>query len=609
MSTLIKAEQFLRAPQDLLDEHVLGQSDRILDLLPAGIYVCDRDGVIVHYNRKAAELWGRAPELGDSAQRFCGSLRMHRLEGGVLPHAECPMAEVLLTGIPARDQEIVIERPDGSRAVALVDIDPLKDRKGSIVGAINCFRDITERRHAQTRLRADERRWHELLQTLPAATYATDAAGRITFHNEAAVELWGHRPELDRAEWCGSFRMYWPDGSPMPHDECPMAVALREGRAIRGAEAIAERPDGVRVPFLAYPTPLRDEGGALVGAVNMLVDITERKRAEELAARLASIVESSDDAIVSKGLDGIIASWNGGAERLFGYRAEEVVGHPITIIIPPDRQDEELDILARVRRGERVDHFETVRRRKDGSPVEISLTVSPVKDAQGRIIGASKIARDITERRRAQEQQKLLLKEMSHRVKNLSALAAGVVALSARSARTPADMAQAVQARLAALARAHELTMPDLDQGSARAERTTTLHTLVRTILSPHLNAELEDDERVVVQGNDVPVDGRAATSLALLLNELATNAAKHGALSSPTGRVHLSCSVEKDELLLTWKEHGGPPLDGPPASEGFGSLLVRRTVTGHFGGRLSHDWKREGLILHLSLLVDRLSK
>ena len=141
----------------------------------------------------------------------------------------------------------------------------------------------------------------------------------------------------------------------------------------------------------------------------MLIDISDRKRADAHGQRLASIVESSEDAIVSKDLNGIITSWNGGAERLFGYRAEEVIGRPITILIPEDRIDEEPEIIGRVRRGERVDHYDTVRRRKDGSLVDISLTVSPLKDANGRIVGASKIARDITERKRAQEQQKLLV--------------------------------------------------------------------------------------------------------------------------------------------------------------------------------------------------------
>jgi two-component system, chemotaxis family, CheB/CheR fusion protein len=232
-----------------------------------------------------------------------------------------------------------------------------------------------------TASRDSELLFRELLEALPAAVYTIDTEGRIIFFNEAAADLWGCRPPLGKKKWCGSWRLFWPDGRPMRHDECPMAVALKEGRPIRGAEAAAERPDGTRVPFLAYPTPLRDRSGALTGAVNTLIDITERKRSEEFEQRLASIVEFSDDAIVSKDLDGVIHTWNLGAARLFGYTAEEVIGKSITLLIPMDRRDEESDILSRLRRGERIDHYETVRRRKDGSLVEVSLTVSPLKNA------------------------------------------------------------------------------------------------------------------------------------------------------------------------------------------------------------------------------------
>ena len=132
---------------------------------------------------------------------------------------------------------------------------------------------------------------YELLQALPVAVYTTDAAGRITFYNEAAGALWGCRPELGKSEWCGSWRLYWPDGRPMPHSESPMAIALKEKRAMRGVEAVAERPDGTRVPFLAYPTPLLDETGSLTGAINSLVDITDRKKSDDAALWRAAIVE------------------------------------------------------------------------------------------------------------------------------------------------------------------------------------------------------------------------------------------------------------------------------------------------------------------------------
>jgi len=468
--------------------------------------------------------------------------------------------------------------------------------------------DIRVRGLLEAAARAELGRFSALLEALPAAIYTTDPAGRITSYNQAAVELWGCRPELGKSEWCGSWRLYWPDGRPMPHDQCPMAVALKERRPLKGAEALAERPDGTRVPFLAYPSPLIDESGALLGAVNMLVDITERERAAHDGQLLASIIECSDDAIVTKDLDGIITSWNQGAERLFGYSAEEVLGKSITILIPADRRDEEPGVLARIRRGERIDHYETVRQRKDGSLIDISLTVSPVKDADGKIVGASKIARDITERKRAQEQQSLLLREMSHRVKNLFAVASSVVTLSARSADTPENMAKAVRARLDALTRAQELTRPGLMGTPEKSSPDTTLQALVRTILSPYVDWSKEP-ERVSIFGPDVPIAGSAVTGLALLLHEFATNAAKYGALASPTGCIHLDWFADGRELALTWKEHGGPAVDGPPQDEGFGSMLARRIVSGQFGGRLSRDWTPEGLTIHLSVPIERLAK
>src|SRR5690606_34047237 len=224
-------------------------------------------------------------------------------------------------------------------------------------------------------------------------------------------------------------------------------------------------PDGTRVPFLAYPMPLHDQAGNVIGALNMLADISERKREDMDAYRLAAIVESSQDAIISKDLTGIIMSWNRSAERLFGYRAEEVIGKPIGTIIPPGREEEGLELLTRLRRGERIEHFETIRLRKDGSLIDVSLAISPIRDASGRIIGASKIARDITERRRAEEHYRMLMREMNHRIKNLFALAIGIVAISARSAGSVKELASAVRERLGALARAHSLTLPPFTPG------------------------------------------------------------------------------------------------------------------------------------------------
>ena len=205
-------------------------------------------------------------------------------------------------------------------------------------------------------LRQSEERLRHLVSALPAAIYTTDREGRITLFNDSAVDLWGRRPEIGKDMWCGSFRIFRPDGTPLPFDQCPMAVTLQEGRPLLGEEIVIERPDGTRRSVLPHPVPLRDSGGEIVGAVNMLVDITERKRAEVERSFLAAIVESSDDAIVSKSFDGVITSWNRGAERIFGYTAQEVIGRHISLLVPPEQADDIDHILGRIHHGERVDH-------------------------------------------------------------------------------------------------------------------------------------------------------------------------------------------------------------------------------------------------------------
>jgi PAS domain S-box-containing protein len=429
-------------------------------------------------------------------------------------------------------------------------------------------------------------RFRTVLDALPAAVYTTDAAGRITFFNEAAAELWGCRPELGKSKWCGSWKLFWPDGRVLPHGECPMARALKEGRPIRGIEVVAERPDGSRVSFIPFPTPLHDTAGVLVGAVNMLVDATDRNRAEQYAQRHAAIVTDSDDAIISKDLSGIITSWNRAAERLYGYSVEEAVGKSILLLIPSDRHDEERVILERIARNERIDHYETVRQRKDGSLIEISLTVSPIRNAEGRIVGASKIARDITERKRAQEQQDLLLGELKHRIKNTMATVHAVATQTLPSASK--QELQGFLARLQALAKAHDLlTLENWNRARLRA------------IADQALEAFQDGDRgRILIQGPDcVWLDANRSLLMVMTLHELATNAVKYGGLSDASGRVTLTWELLQlpTRVRVCWKEEGGPPVE-PPQRKGFGSLLIERALAGEQGeARL--EFAPEGIV------------
>ncbi|MFJ6322246.1 MULTISPECIES: PAS domain S-box protein [unclassified Rhizobium] len=310
---------------------------------------------------------------------------------------------------------------------------------------------------------------------------------------------------------------------------------------------------------------------------------------------LAAIVENSDDAIISKSINGIITSWNQGAERLFGYTPEEAIGQHIALIIPKDRLHEEETIISNIRQGRKIEHYETVRQHKNGTFLDISLTVSPIRDGNGVIVGASKIARDISERKRDAERQALLLREMNHRIKNIFAVVSALIGLGERNASSIKELAIDLRARMTALAIAHELTLPAIGASSLQCED-TTMFALVRALFAAHRDNGVE---RVTICGDDFLVQGPSLTSLALLLHEFATNATKYGALSSAHGRVEID--VRCDEALkLCWKEIGGPTVT-PNETKGFGAQLERATISS-LGGSVEREWNPAGLIIRLTI-------
>ncbi len=389
----------------------------LLELFPEPAAIVSSDGNLVSVNKAFAawfdttadRLEGRSllalpgipgPAFRDILERCC------RTSGSLPFAAELRNAKGDL--IRCRVQGAVVTRGDstGSTTVCLrlTAQDLATDgfhRLNEEVSALK--REIKARNQAEQALGLSEARYRDLIHALPAAVYTCDAQGRVTLYNQAAAVLWGREPEIGKDLWCGSWKLYRPDGRPLPLDECPMTVTLREGRAVHGEEIIIERPDGTRRHMRPHPEPIVNEAGIVVGAVDMLIDVTETKQAEEALARLAAIVTSSDDAIVSKNLDGIVMSWNRAAERLFGYTADEMIGQPISRLIPEERHNEEPAILERLRRGEAITHYETIRCKKDGTRLHISLSVSPMVNAHGKIIGASKIARDITAQKLAEQ--------------------------------------------------------------------------------------------------------------------------------------------------------------------------------------------------------------
>jgi len=270
---------------------------------------------------------------------------------------------------------------------------------GAFVWLVN--RSAAARQHAAARVR-EQRQWLQVtLSSIGDAVIATDIDGRIVFLNPVAGALTGWSQEeavqqpLDKV-----FRIFNED-TRLPVDS-PVHKVLRDGTVAGLANhTMLIARDGSERPIDDSAAPIRDDEGHIHGVVLIFRDVTERRRAADIQRRLAAIVESSDDAIVGKSLDGLITSWNEGAERLYGYAADEIIGRPFSVLIPPDRPEEVAATVARLRRGERAEHFETVRRRKDGRLIDVAVSYSPIKDADGRLVGTSVISRDITERARA----------------------------------------------------------------------------------------------------------------------------------------------------------------------------------------------------------------
>lgn len=287
--------------------------------------------------------------------------------------------------------ETVRRRKDGSLVEVSLMVSPVSDTNGNVVGASKIVRELTDRRVAETA----NRQLAAIIDSSDDAIISKSLDGVIQSWNRGAELLFGYTA----AEAIGRpVTMLIPLGR---QEEEPQILArLRRGEKVDHYETVRRRKDGKLIEVSLTVSPIHNALGHVIGASKIVRDLSDRKKSDQSARYLAAIVESSDDAIISKSLQGVIQSWNTAAERLFGYTAAEAVGQRILMLIPEGRHDEEPSILGRLRRGERIDHYETIRRRKDGALIEVSLTVSPIRGANGEIIGASKIVRDISAQKR-----------------------------------------------------------------------------------------------------------------------------------------------------------------------------------------------------------------
>jgi PAS domain S-box-containing protein len=356
---------------------------------------------------------GRLAECNTTMARMYGLARPDELIGRTLDFmlpspdesARHCLAAIIAAGYTVSDLESTGRDANGGvRHFASTMIGVVVD--GHLQRMWGTQRDISDRKRAELALRDSEARLRKaaaaegylaaIISSADEAIVSKDLDGIIQWCNAAAERLF----EYEAAELIGRpVRMLIPPERQSEEDD--ILTRLRRGERIERFETIRITKSGRRIDVALTVSPVRDASGTIIGASKIARDLSSQKQASSAQAFLAAIVESSDDAIIAKDLNGIIQSCNTAAERVFGYAANELIGRPVRLLIPQERQDEEDKILASIRRGERVDHFETVRRRRDGSLIDVSLTVSPVLDAAGRIIGVSKIARDITAQKRA----------------------------------------------------------------------------------------------------------------------------------------------------------------------------------------------------------------
>ncbi len=346
--------------------------------------------------------------------------------------------------------------------------------------------------------------------------------------------------------------------------------------------------------YLMQVRPYRDLNNVIDGAVITFVDISERKKHEQARARLAAIVESSQDAIISHDLDGIVTSWNAGAEQLLGTPASKAIGQSMPKLLEAAEPAGWPDMLSRLRGGERIAHFECARTAQDGRSVDISVTVSPVREGDGRIVGASLVARDISERKAAEQKAALLLGELDHRVKNILAIVSAVVSQTLKTSTSPEAFAVEVKGRIQAIAKAHSL-LTQSGQGEM------LLRAIVATELAPYDRGA----GNIVVTGGDVALTPKAGLALAMAVHELASNAAKYGALSTTAGHLTVAWDVTEDAgqraLTLAWTECGGPAVQ-PPTRRGFGTVLIERTLTHELDAEVKQEFLAAGLCCSVAM-------
>jgi PAS domain S-box-containing protein len=478
MEDLEKSAPVTERPGPSALSAILRESDGILDLLPIATFICDATGTILQYNRHAVALWGRIPQPGQTHEEFTRSSRFFELDG--TPIQRSMVSEVLTSGKPVRGVERIVERADGSSLIVSMNIDPLCDVKGRLVGAVNCFLDITERKRMDNALERSRLQALEQEQRF-AATYEHAAIG--------------------------------------------ISEIAPDGRFLRVNEAIC---------------------------------------------------------------------------AITGFSREHLLANVLFTHTHPDDADPDRQAFRKQVAGE-LEFYSVEKRfiRRDGRVIWMSVRSSPVRDASARLLYLVRVVQDITERKAAEQRQRLLMDELNHRVKNTLATVQSLATQTARAAPTPSAFRERFEGRLIALSKAHDqLTMHHWESADLRE--------LLSGSLAPYAGTTLD---RVVLRGEDVVLRPRAVLTLAMAVHELTTNAAKYGALSVSGGRVEVQWRPARNDngrshLQIEWIEHGGPRV-AEPEQHGFGSKLIEGSIAAELGGRARLVFEASGLRCEISIPME----
>lgn len=463
---------------------------------------------------------------------------------------------------------------------------PYRTRDNHIAGVVVSFTDITERRAAAHAVNEARVYAESIISTVRQPLLVLDASLRVLSANAAFLTLF----RVTAKETTGSPVFELGNGQwDIPTLRKLLDEVLSQSQTVKDFAVEHDFRDLGRRAMLLNAHKLVRGNRREELILLAIEDVSERQQADRNAQRLAAIVASSDDSIISVTPGGLITSWNMGAEKLFGYAENEVIGHPILTLVPQDRHKEEHEIRARVNQGEHITHYETPRRHRDGHLVWVSLSISPIRDATGHITGASRIARDTTERRRADDHRKTLMAELNHRVKNTLAVIQAIASQTLGHATSLDEARETFGARLLNMSKAHDIL-------TRESWKTVDLSDIVENTVDPHSGGE----NRFHIEGPRLRLAPGAALAISMTLHELCTNAAKYGALSSGSGHVDIVWQIQGEgdarQLFLQWQESGGPAVT-PPSRKGFGSRLIERALASELRAQVRVEYAPSGVV------------